>query len=132
MLKAGLFMVCQLNRLGTPMAWRVVSVPTTVLLGLAEADIVDLCGMWTVALFVSAAPLSKEFWNGIMMDCPPTVLAGGFVQAALETAIPNTPINPNLSTAITIWLFFTAPAVMTASSARTGITATYPLNTSQS
>jgi len=61
MLKAGLFMVCQLNRQGTPMAWRVVFVPTTVLLGLAEAVIVGLYGMWAAALSVSAALLSKAF-----------------------------------------------------------------------
>jgi hypothetical protein len=102
MLKAGLFMVCQLNRLGTPMAWRVVFVPTTVLLGLAEAAIVGLFGMLTGGLCVLAALLSKVFWNGIMMVCQPTVLAGGFVRAALEAAIPNMPINPNRSTATTI------------------------------
>jgi hypothetical protein len=71
--KVELFMVCRLNRQGTPMAWRVVFAPITVLLGLAEVVIVGLYGMWAVALSVLAVLLSKAFWNGIMMVCPPTV-----------------------------------------------------------
>jgi hypothetical protein len=132
MLKVGLCMVCQLNRLGMMAACLVVFAPTTVLLELAEADTVGLYGMLAGGLSVLAGLLSMAFWNGIMMVCPPTVLAGGFVQAAVEAAIPNTPINPNLNMAITIWRFSTVHAATTVFSARTGITATYPPNTSRS
>jgi hypothetical protein len=63
-----------------------------------------------------------------MMSYQQTVLAGGFVLAALEGVIRVMPMRQKQSMGMQIWLFFTALAAMTAYTARIGITANYLLN----
>jgi len=97
-----------------------------IIAGLVPVTVVfaGLFGMLVGVWFVSAAQPRKASWNGITMVCQPTALAGGFVPDALERAIPDTPISQKPNTAIPIWRFFTEPAVTTAFTVRTGVTAT--------
>jgi len=85
-----------------------------------------LMGVWSV----SAVLLRKVFWNGITMVCRLIVLVGGFVQAALEEAIPNMLTNLKPSMGMLIWRFFMELAVTIAFTVRIGITATCLLSMS--
>jgi len=105
-------------------------VPTIAGLVLVTVVFVDLFGMLMAVWFVSVAQPKRASWNGITMVCRPTASAGGFVPDAPEAAIPNTPISQKPNMAILIWRFFTEPAVTTASTVRTGVTATCLLSIS--
>ena len=106
-------------------------VPTIAGLVLVTVVFADLFGMSVGVWFVSVAQPKKASWNGITMVYQPTALAVGFVPDAPEAAIPNTPISQKPNTAILIWRFFTEPAVTTASTVRTGVTATWLSSTNQ-
>jgi hypothetical protein len=89
---------------------------------------VDLFGMLVGVWFVMAALPKRAFWSGIMMVCQLTVLAGGFVLAALAVAILSMRISQKQSMGMRIWLFFMALVVTIVFSVRIGITATYQLS----